>query len=63
MKKGDLRKIFISTIQKFIKENFWVFVVFFVCVGIIWRTNTGSLGEIIIVFVVQFLAQIFFMLL
>lgn len=52
----------IVTIQKeffqFSKQNWWVYIVFLLCLWIIYFTNTGNIQEIFIVFIIYVLADI-----
>ncbi len=53
---------FFQEIKKFSVENGRIYIIFFICIFIIWYTNTGNIFEITIVFFLHFLGDIFMMM-
>lgn len=58
----EIFKILIKEIKIFIKSNWWIFVIFVLCLAIIYNTNTGNIFEISIVFILHFLGDLFVMM-
>ncbi len=54
--------LFLHEIENFSQKNFWVYVVFLTCLGIIFFTKTGSVFEILLVFLVYFIADLCMMI-
>lgn len=54
--------IFFSELKAFSKANWWVFIIFFICIWIIYKTNTWNIFEISIIFFLHFLWDLFVMM-
>lgn len=54
--------IFIKEIRNFSRDNWWLYIIFFICISLIWYTNTGNIFEISVVFFLHFLWDIFMMM-
>lgn len=52
----------LQEIKKFSLENWWIYIIFIICIFIIWYTNTGNIFEISIIFFLHFLWDIFMMM-
>lgn len=55
-------KIIFEEIRKFTKENWWIYIIFIICLCFIYITNSWSLLEVSLVFVFHFLWDIFVMM-
>lgn len=53
---------FFQEIKKFSVENGRIYIIFLICISIIYYTNTGNIFEITIVFFLHFLGDIFMMM-
>ena len=51
-----------SELKRFFKQNWWIFILFLICLGVIYATNSWNLLEIILVFVAHFLGDLAVML-
>jgi hypothetical protein len=51
---SEIFKILLKEIKIFAKSNWWIFVIFTLCLAIIYKTNTGNIFEISSVFVLHF---------
>lgn len=49
-------------IKNFSRENWWVYLIFFICIWFIYKTGTGNVLEISIVFFFHFMGDIFMMM-
>ncbi len=54
--------LFLKELKNFVKKNYWVIVLFLICLWLIWYTNSGNLLWIIFIFVLHFIADIFMMI-
>lgn len=54
--------ILILEIKKFSKENWWIYIMFFICLFLIYKTDSWSLLEVSIVFAFHFLWDVFVMM-
>ena len=54
--------IFLKEIRNFSRDNWWLYIIFFICISLIWYTNTGNIFEISVVFFLHFLWDIFMMM-
>jgi len=54
--------IFLKEIKKFSKQNWWIYVVFLVCIFLIYKTNSGNIYEVVFVFIFHFLWDMFVMM-
>lgn len=54
--------ILLQEIKNFSRENWWVYLIFFICIWFIYKTGTGNVLEISIVFFFHFLWDIFMMM-
>lgn len=52
----------IIELKKFLKEEYWVFIIFFICLFFIFKTNTWNVYEILIVFIFHLIADICMMI-
>lgn len=46
----------------FSKSNWWIYIIFFLCIFIIWYTNTWNILEVSLVFIAHFLWDLFIMM-
>lgn len=53
---------FLKEIKIFSQDNWWIYIIFIICISIIWYTNTGNIFEISIVFLLHFLWDICMMM-
>ncbi len=60
MKK--LRDVFIKELSNFSKNNWWVYIVLIICLGVVYKTGKWDLVEIIILFLANFLGNLFIMI-
>lgn len=60
MKK--LKDIFIKELRNFSKDNWWVYIILIICLWIVYKTGKGDLTEIIILFIANFLWNLFIMI-
>lgn len=44
------KNLLLQEIKVFSRENWWIYIIFFICISIIYYTNTGNIFEITIVF-------------
>ncbi len=56
------KNLLLQEIKVFSRENWWIYIIFFICISIIYYTNTGNIFEITIVFFLHFLWDIFMMM-
>ena len=49
-----LINLIIKELKQFIKNNWWIFIIFLVCLFFIWKTNYWNIYEVIILFIIQF---------
>ncbi|MDD5769947.1 MAG: hypothetical protein PHE25_03185 [Candidatus Gracilibacteria bacterium] len=54
--------LLLKEIKLFSKSNWWVYIIFLICISIIWKTNTGNIFEITIIFLLHFLGDLFVMM-
>ena len=54
--------LLLKEFKKFSKENWWVYLMFLVCLYIIYVTNSGNLLEVSLVFAFHFLWDLFVMM-
>lgn len=54
--------MFLKEIIQFSKDNWWIFIIFFICLLIIWYTNTWNIYEVFLVFSIHFIWDIFMMI-
>jgi len=54
--------ILIKEIKKFSKENWWIYIIFIICLFLINKTDSWSLIEVSIIFAFHFLWDIFVMM-
>lgn len=54
--------ILILEIKKFSKENWWIYIMFFICLFLIYKTDSWSLLEVSIIFAFHFLWDVFVMM-
>ena len=54
--------LFYKELKIFLKTNWWIFVIFFVCLFIIFYTNKGNVFEILLVFILHFLGDLLVMM-
>lgn len=54
--------ILLKEVKNFSQDNWWIYIIFVICISLIWYTNTGNIFEITIVFFLHFLADICMMM-
>lgn len=54
--------IFLKEIKLFSKNNWWIFIILFICIYIIYNTNTWNIIEILLIFLLHFFADLFVMM-
>jgi len=54
--------ILIKELKTFSKQNWWIYIIFIICLFVIYITNSGSLIEVSLVFAFHFLWDIFVMM-
>lgn len=54
--------LLLKEIKSFSKNNWWIYIIFILCIAIIGYTNTGNIFEITIVFFLHFLWDLFVMM-
>ena len=54
--------IFLNEIKKFSKQNWWVYLFFFMCLIIIWYTEKWNILEVFLVFLAHFLWDLLMMM-
>ena len=54
--------ILILEIKKFSKENWWIYIIFTICLITIWYTEKWSILEVVLVFCAHFLWDLFMMM-
>lgn len=54
-------KEIVSELKKFLKLEWWIFIIFFICLVFIFATKTWNIWEILIVFFFHCLADVFMM--
>jgi len=57
-----LKDIFIKELTNFSKNNWWVYVILIICLGVVYKTGKWDLVEIIILFIANFLGNLFIMI-
>ncbi|NDK07725.1 hypothetical protein EOM39_00590 [Candidatus Gracilibacteria bacterium] len=57
-----IKDVFIKELKNFSKGNWWVYIVLFICLGIVYITGKGNITEIIILFIANFLGNLFIMI-
>lgn len=55
-------KLFFSKVLDFSKQNWWIYFVLVICLGFVYKTWFWSITEIIILFLVIFLGNLFIMI-
>lgn len=60
MKK--LKDIFIKELKNFSKDNWWVYIILIICLWIVYKTGKWDITEIIILFIANFLWNLFIMI-
>lgn len=58
----EFKKIFMSSLLKFSRENWWAYIIFILCTIIIFYTGTWNIFEILIVFFIQFFGSLLWMM-
>ena len=51
-------EILIKELKIFFRQNWWIFLIFFVCLFLIYKTNSGNIFEVSLVFVFHFLGDL-----
>lgn len=54
--------LLLNEIKKFSRDNWWIYIIFLICISIIYYTNTWNIFEITIIFFLHFLWDIFMMM-
>lgn len=54
--------VFIKELKNFSKGNWWVYIVLFICLWIVYITWKGNITEIILLFIANFLWNLFIMI-
>lgn len=54
--------LFLKEVKNFSKQNWWIYIMFVLCLSIIYKTNTWNILEISIVFLMHFVWDIFSMM-
>ncbi len=54
--------LLLREIQLFSKSNWWIYIIFLICIFIIWKTETGNIFEITLIVFFHFLWDIFMMM-
>ncbi len=54
--------VFIKELKNFSKSNWWVYIILIICLWIVYKTGKGDLTEIIILFIANFLWNLFIMI-
>lgn len=54
--------ILLKEIKNFSKQNWWIYIIFMICLFIIYKTNSWSLLEVSLVFLFHFLWDMFVMM-
>ncbi|MCD5380553.1 hypothetical protein LR004_01375 [Candidatus Gracilibacteria bacterium] len=54
--------MFLKELQRFSKSNWWVYIMLVIILGIVYYTGNGNLVEIILLFIANFLANLFVMI-
>lgn len=49
-----LINLILKELKNFIKNNWWIFIILFICLFFVWKTNYWNIYEVIILFIVQF---------
>lgn len=55
-------KILLEEFKTFSKNNWWIYIIFLICIYIIWYTNTWNILEVTLIFFAHFLWDLFIML-
>lgn len=55
-------KLLFQELKKFSKNNWWVYIIFLLCLLLIWYTEKGSIIEVTLVFFAHFLWDLFMMM-
>jgi hypothetical protein len=50
--------MFLKEIRTFSKQNWWIYIIFIICLFVIYKTGSGNLFEVSIVFLIHFLWDI-----
>lgn len=58
----NIIKLLIEEIKTFSKNNWWIYIIFVLCLVIIYKTNTWNIFEISLVFILHFLWDLFVMI-
>lgn len=58
----NIIKLLIEEIKIFSKNNWWIYIIFVLCLGIIYKTNTWNIFEISTIFIFHFLWDLFVMM-
>lgn len=53
-----LKKLFLKELSSFSKNNWWIYIMFFICISLVYFTNTWNITEIIIIFILHFISDI-----
>jgi hypothetical protein len=62
LKMNDTLKTFIEEIKIFSKNNWWIYIIFFICLGLIYKTESWNIFEITLVFLCHFTWDLFVMM-
>ncbi|MFK7779837.1 MAG: hypothetical protein QM490_01705 [Candidatus Gracilibacteria bacterium] len=54
--------LLLKEIKLFSKQNWWIYIIFIICLFVIYKTNSGNLLEVSIVFLIHFFGDICVML-
>lgn len=54
--------MFLEELKKFSKENWWIYIIFIICLFIIYKTGSWNLLEVSLVFIFHFIWDIFVMM-
>lgn len=54
--------LLLKELKIFSKQNWWIYIIFFICLLIIWYTEKWSIIEVIWVFIAHFLGDLFMMM-
>ena len=57
-----LNNVFYKELRLFSKANWWVYIIFILCLFTIWYTNKGNIYEVSLVFISHFLGDLLVMM-
>ncbi len=60
--KFILDNLLYKELKTFSKTNWWVYIIFILCLFLIWYTNKGNIYEVVLVFMFHFLWDLFIMM-